>query len=170
MSSPFLCCWKRVFAMTSVFSWQNSISLCPASFCTPRPYLPVTPGVSRLPTFAFQSPIMKGHLFWVLVEPRTTWMLSMGSTSELYPRHDKPWKRSKKQRHHFANKGPYSHSYGFSSYYIWMWELDHKEGWALKNWYFWIAVLEKTLENSLDCRDINQSILNEINPEHSLEG
>ena len=45
--------------MTSVFSWQNSISLCPASFCTPRLNLPVTPCISRLPTFAFQSPIMK---------------------------------------------------------------------------------------------------------------
>ena len=49
--------------MTSVFSWQNSISLCPASFCTPRPSLPVTPGVSWLPTFAFQSPIMKRTSF-----------------------------------------------------------------------------------------------------------
>ena len=45
--------------MTNAFSWQNSISLCPASFCTPRPNLPVPPGVSWLPTFAFQSPIMK---------------------------------------------------------------------------------------------------------------
>ena len=45
--------------MTSVFSWQNSVSLWPASFCTPRPKLPVTPGISWLPTFAFQSPIMK---------------------------------------------------------------------------------------------------------------
>ena len=53
MCSLFLCCWKRVFAMTSVFSWQNSINLCPASFCTSRPNLPVTPGVSWLPTFAF---------------------------------------------------------------------------------------------------------------------
>ena len=41
-----LCCWKSVFAMTSVFSWQNSISLCPTSFRIPRPNLPVTPGVS----------------------------------------------------------------------------------------------------------------------------
>ena len=41
-----LCCWQRVFAMTSVFSWQNSVSLCPASFCTPRPNLPVIPGIS----------------------------------------------------------------------------------------------------------------------------
>ena len=67
MCSLFLCCWKRVFAMTSVFSSQNSISLCPALFCTPRPNLPVTPGVSWLPTFAFQSPIMNRTSFWVLV-------------------------------------------------------------------------------------------------------
>ena len=53
--------------MTSAFSWQNTISLCPASFCTPTQKLPVTPGISWLPTFAFQSPIWKGHLFWVLV-------------------------------------------------------------------------------------------------------
>ena len=53
--------------MTSAFSWQNSISLCPASFLIPRPNLPVTPGVSWLPTFAFQSPIMKKTSFWVLV-------------------------------------------------------------------------------------------------------
>ena len=49
--------------MTSAFSWQSSISLCPASFCIPRPNLPVTPGVSWLPTFAFQSPIMKRTSF-----------------------------------------------------------------------------------------------------------
>ena len=49
--------------MTSVFSWQNSVSLCPDSFCTPRPNLPATPGVSWLPTFAFQSPIMKRTSF-----------------------------------------------------------------------------------------------------------
>ena len=62
-----LCCWKRVFAMTSAFSWQNAISLCPASFRIPRPNLPVTPGVSWLPAFAFQSPIMKRTSFCVLV-------------------------------------------------------------------------------------------------------
>ena len=49
--------------MTSVLSWQNSISLCPTSFCTPRPNLPVTTGVSWLPTFTFQSPIMKRTSF-----------------------------------------------------------------------------------------------------------
>ena len=59
----FLCCWKRVFSMISAFSWQNSVSPCPASFYTPRPNLPVTPGVSWLPTYAFQSPIMKRTSF-----------------------------------------------------------------------------------------------------------
>ena len=54
--------WKRVFAMISMFSLQNSISLYPASFCPPRPNLPVTPGVSCL-TFAFQSPLMKRTSF-----------------------------------------------------------------------------------------------------------
>ena len=53
--------------MTSALSCQNSISLCPASFCTARPNLPVTPGVSWLPTFTFQSPIMKRTSFWGLV-------------------------------------------------------------------------------------------------------
>jgi len=52
--------------MTSALSWQNSISVCPASFHIPRPNLPVTPGVSWLSTFAFQSPIMKGTSFGVL--------------------------------------------------------------------------------------------------------
>ena len=67
LHSSLLCCWKRVFAMTSAFSRQNSISLCPASFCTPRTNLPVTPGISWLPTFAFRSPIMKRTSFLVLV-------------------------------------------------------------------------------------------------------
>ena len=54
-----------------------------------------------------------------------------------------------KQRYPFANKGQSSQSYGFSSSHVQMWELDHKEGWALKNWCFWILVLEKTLESPL---------------------
>ena len=51
-----------------------------------------------------------------------------------------------------------------------MWELDHKECWAWKNWCFWTAMLEKTLESPLDTRKTNQSVLKEINPEYSLEG
>ena len=76
----------------------------------------------------------------------------------------------KKQKHYLANKGPYSQSYGFSSSHVWMWELDHKQSWVLKNWCFWTVVLEKTLVSPLDCRRSNQSILKEISPEYSLEG
>ena len=54
----------------------------------------------------------------------------------------------------FSNKGPSSQGYGFSSGHVWVWELDYKESWAQKNRYFWILVLEKTLEGSLDCKEI----------------
>ena len=60
----------------------------------------------------------------------------------------------KKQRHYFANKGPSSQGYGFSSSHVWMWELDCKESWAPKSWCFWTVVLEKTLESPLDCEEI----------------
>ena len=62
----------------------------------------------------------------------------------------------KKQRLDFANKSLPSQSYGFSSNQVWMWELDYKESWAPKNWCFWTVVLEKTLENPLDCKEIQQ--------------
>ena len=73
-----------------------------------------------------------------------------------------PWKQScdqprqhiKKQRHYFVNKGPSSQGYGFSSGHVWVWELDYKESWVLKNWCFWTVMLENTLENPLDCKEI----------------
>ena len=88
-----------------------------------------------------------------------------------------PWKKSyyqprqliEKQRHHFANKDPSSQTMVFSSGHVWMWELDYKESWALKNWCFWALVLEKTLESLLTARRSNQSILNEISPDNPLE-
>ena len=64
-----------------------------------------------------------------------------------------PRQNFKNQRHYFANKGPSSQGYGFLSSYVWMWELDHKESWAPKNWCFWTVVLEKTLESPLDCKE-----------------
>ena len=54
----------------------------------------------------------------------------------------------------FANKGPSSQGYIFSSGHIWMWELDCEESWALKNWCFWTVVLEKTLESPLDFKKV----------------
>ena len=62
----------------------------------------------------------------------------------------------KKQRHHFADKGPYSQSYGFSDTHVMVWMLDHKEGWVSKNWCFQIVVLEKTLESPSDCKEIKE--------------
>ena len=73
-----------------------------------------------------------------------------------------PWKKSydqprqhiQMQRHQFADKGLSSQSYVFSTSHVWMWDLDYKESWAPKNWYFWTAVLEKTPESPLDCKEI----------------
>ena len=70
--------------------------------------------------------------------------------------YDQPRQHVKKQRHHFADKGLYSQSYGFSSNHVWMWELDYKKSWAPKNWCFWTVVLEKTLESLLDCKVIQR--------------
>ena len=89
-----------------------------------------------------------------------------------------PWKKSynqprqyiKKQRHYFANKVPFSKSYGFSSSHVWMWELDHKESWALKNWCFWRCCWRRLLRVPWTARRSNQSILKEISSEYSLEG
>ena len=89
-----------------------------------------------------------------------------------------PWKKSydqprqhfKKQRHDFANEGPSSQGYVFSSSPVWMWELYYKESWALKGWCFWTVVLEKALESPLDCKEIQPVYLKEISPGCSLEG
>ena len=74
-----------------------------------------------------------------------------------------PWKKNyeqsrqhiKKQRHYFSNKGLSCQSYGFSSSHVWMWELDHKQCWTLKNCCLWTLVLEKTPESPLDCKEIH---------------
>ena len=83
---------------------------------------------------------------------------------------DQPRQHIKKQRYYFANKGLSSQSYGFSSSHVWMWELDHKESWAPKNWCFWTVVLEKTHESPLDCKEIQPVNPKEISPEYSFEG
>ena len=78
-----------------------------------------------------------------------------------------PWKENydksrqciQKQRHHFANKGPYSQSYGFSSSCVGMWDLNHKEGRVLKNRCFWTEVLDMTLQSPLDCK-----VIKPVNP------
>ena len=66
--------------------------------------------------------------------------------------YDQPSQHIKKQRNHFVDKSPYNQSCDFSSSHVWMWELDHKEGWVPKNWCFQTVGLEKPLENPLDSK------------------
>ena len=66
----------------------------------------------------------------------------------------KPRQYIKKQRHYLANRGPDNQSYSFSNSPVWMWELEHKQGWVSKNWCFWTVMLEKTLESPLGCKEI----------------
>ena len=89
-----------------------------------------------------------------------------------------PWKESydqlrqhiKKQSHYFANKGPSSQGYRFSTGHVWMWDLNYKESWMPKNWCFWTVMLEKTRESLWTARRSNWSILKEIRPGCLLEG
>ena len=81
------------------------------------------------------------------LQPWNSKMLALWKKS-----YDKPRECIKKQRYHFANKG--LNSYGFSSSHVQMWQLDHKESWAPKNWCFRTVVLEKSLESPLDIREI----------------
>ena len=68
--------------------------------------------------------------------------------------YEQPRQPIENQGHDFVEKGPASHSYGFSSNHVWIWELDYRKSWALKNWCFWTVMLEKTLESPLDCKEI----------------
>ena len=84
--------------------------------------------------------------------------------------HDQPRQHIKKQRHYFANKGPSSQSYGFSTSHVWMWELDYKESWAPKNDAFELWCWRKLLRVPWTAMRSNLSTLEEISPEYSLEG
>ena len=92
--------------------------------------------------------VLQNHCRWWLQPWNLKMLASWKKTC------DKPRQHIKKQRRYFADKGPSSQSYGFSSSHVWMWELDHKQSWVLKNWCFWTVVLEKTLESPLDCKEI----------------
>ena len=80
--------------------------------------------------------------------------MKLKETCSLEENYDKPRQSIRKQRHHFASNSPYNQSYGFSSGHVQMWELDHKKGWVLKNWYFQTVILGKTLESPLDVKKI----------------
>ena len=94
-------------------------------------------------------------IFWA---PKSLQMviaaLKLRETYSWKESYDQTRQHIRKQRHYFANKGSSSQGYGFSSSHVWMWELDYKEGSALKNWCFWTVVLEKTLESPLNSKEI----------------
>ena len=87
---------------------------------------------------------LQNHCIWLL-QPWNLETLALWKKS-----YDQPRQHIKKQRCYFTNKDLSGQIYGFSSSHEWMWELNYKESWALKNWCFWIVVLEKTLESPLD--------------------
>ena len=91
--------------------------------------------------------------------------MKLKDTCSLEESYEKHRQCIRKQIHHFANKGPSSQNYCFSSSHVWMWELDYKEGWWPKNWCFQIVVLEKTSESLGQ----NQSIIKDFKPEYSLQ-
>ena len=96
-----------------------------------------------------------GTLFWGA--PKSLQMVISAMTLKdpysLEGKFHQPRQHIQKQTHYFANKGPSSQGYGFSSGHVWMWELDCEKSWAPKNWCFWTVVLEKTLESPLDCKE-----------------
>ena len=91
---------------------------------------------------------LQNHRRWTL-QPRNSKTLAPWIKS-----YDKPRQHIKKERLYFAEKVHLVKSYGFSSSHVCIWELDYKESWALKNWYFWTVVLNKTLESPLDSKEI----------------
>jgi len=80
--------------------------------------------------------------------------MKLKDACSLEERYDQPRQHIKKQRHYFANKGPSSESYGFSSGHVWMWDLDYKESCVVKYWCFWTLESEKSLESPLGCKEI----------------
>ena len=111
-------------------------------------------------------------LFWEA--PKSLQMVTAAmKLKDAYSLEGKLWptrQHIKKQRHYFGNKGPSIQSYGFSNSHVWMWELNHKENWVLKSWYFSTVVLEKTLESPLDSKEIKPVHPKGNQSEYSLEG
>ena len=97
------------------------------------------------------------RLYFFVLQSHCRWWVqpwNQKTIASWQERDDKPTQCVEKQRHYSTDKGLFSQSYGLSSSHVWMWELDSKEGGALKNWWFRTVVLEKTLESPLDSKKI----------------
>ena len=112
-------------------------------------------GISQVRILELVNSCFSGGSSWTRDWTQVSWIAGKVFTIWATRKaHEKPRQHIKKQRHHFASKGLYSQSYDFSSSHVWMWQLDHKKGWQLKNWCFQIVVLEKTLESPWGCKEI----------------
>ena len=92
--------------------------------------------------------------FWGLQNQSRWWPQPWKTLAPWKKSYNQPRQHIKKQRHYFANKGPSTQGYGFSSIHVCRWEVVYKEIWVLKNWCFWSVMLEKTLESPLDFKEI----------------
>ena len=98
-----------------------------------------------------------GRLYFSGLQNHCRWWLQPWDYKMLSPwkeSYDQPRQHIKKQKHYFVNQGLSSQGYALSSSHVWIWELDSEESWVPKNGCFWTVVLEKTLESSLDCKEI----------------
>ena len=127
-------------------SWEEAVCLMKGGFNFF--WVPVT---GNIITFI----LWYNRVYFLGLQNHCRWWLQPWNYKTFTPwkkSYDQPRQHIKKQRHYFANKGPSSQSYGFFSSHVWMWELDHKESWALKNQCFWSVVLLKTLESPIGCK------------------
>ena len=151
--------WEDIQKRTCCYincKWQLALNTCPFAFpCIDWWWVQALFGTEHNQKANRSGNGGWHYFFWV---PKSLQMVTAAMKLKTHT----PWKESYdqvrqhiiKQRHHFADKGPSSQGYVFSSSHVWMWELDYKESWALKNWCFWTVVLEKTLESPLDCKEI----------------
>ena len=140
------------------FKWRNSLFVTEQVFLSVR-YSPVFYVWNSwlLSSYVYGNSGKGDRLYFLGLQNHCRWWVQPWKYKILVPwkkSYDKLTQHIKKQRHYFANKGTYSQSYGFSNSHVWMWELDHNEGWVPKNWCFWTVVLEKTVESPLDCKEI----------------
>ena len=118
----------------------------------------------------WRNNVNSDRLYFLGLQSHCRWSLKPWNEKTLVPwkkSYGQPRKHIKNQRHYFANKGPSSQSYGFSSGHVCMWELDHKDSWVPKNrCFYWRRLLRVLWTASRS----SQSVLKEISPEYSLEG
>ena len=116
-----------------------------------------------LPGFSVHGIFQARILEWVTISfsRRSSWPRDWTWVSHIVGRCFTIW--ATREVWDITDKGSSSQSYGFSNSHVWIWDLDHKEGWTLKNWFFCVVLLEKTLESPFDCEENKP-----VNPKQNL--